>query len=65
MQQGIATIIETKFGRAGHYLKRPAKKINNVKTLQQLMKKLLSDVPSLTEAERIFDELELQKKKTK
>ena len=60
MKQSIATIIETKFGKAGYYLNKRAKKINNVETLRQLMKKLLTDVPSLTEAEKIFGEIELQ-----
>lgn len=57
--QGIATIIETKFGEFGQPLIERTKQMQDTETLQQIMKKLLL-AQSLPEAEKIFNELEVQ-----
>lgn len=62
--QGIDAILDIKFGKDGKKLSKRATKMKNLKSLQLLLEKI-KPVQSLIEAEKIFDELELQIKKAK
>ena len=62
--QGIKAILEIKFGDEGHELRSRAAKMKNVKTLQALMAKIKL-VQNLSEAEKVFDELENRQEKSR
>ena len=62
--QGIKAILEIKFGDEGQELSRRAAKMKNVKTLKALMAKIKM-VQNLSEAEKVFDELENRKEKSR
>jgi hypothetical protein len=59
IHQAIATIIKIKFGEPGQQLSKRAYQLRRLETLQNLMEKL-EHAQSLPEAEKIFDEMELQ-----
>jgi hypothetical protein len=61
LQRVVAKAIKRKFGALGQQLAERAHKINRLEVLEDLLEKLW-DVQNLTEAEKIFDEIELAAK---
>jgi hypothetical protein len=61
LQRVVAKTIKRKFGTLGQQLAERAHKINRLEVLEDLSEKLW-DVQNLTEAEKIFDEIELAAK---
>ncbi|MCI0694664.1 hypothetical protein L0337_21995 [candidate division KSB1 bacterium] len=61
LQRVVAKTIKRKFGALGQQLAERAHKINRLEVLEDLSEKLW-DVQNLTEAEKIFDEIELSAK---
>jgi len=57
LAQGLATILEIKFGKAGQQLVQRAYQVEDVETLQKLMAKV-KRVKSLPRAKKLFDEIE-------
>lgn len=58
LAQGLAAILEIKFGEAGQRLGERAYQIEDFETLKNMMTKL-KGIKSLPEAEKLFDEIEL------
>ncbi len=58
LAQGIAVILEIKFGEAGQRLSERIHEIENWEMLQKIMLEL-KHAQSLSDAEKLFDELEL------
>ncbi|MGH7596784.1 MAG: hypothetical protein ACREOI_10550 [bacterium] len=58
LAQGIAVILEIKFGEAGQKLSERAHKIEGWEKLQKIMLEL-KYAKSLSDAQKLFDELEL------
>ncbi len=58
VHQVVGTVIELKFGDAGHGLSERTKRIQSLDLLQQLAERL-KRASDMKEAEKIFDELEL------
>ncbi len=58
LQRVIATIIKRKFGALGQQLAERTREVNRLEILENLSEKLL-DAQSISEAEKIFDEIEL------
>jgi hypothetical protein len=58
LAQGLAAILEIKFGEAGQRLGERAHQIEDFETLKSMMAKL-KGIKSLSEAEKLFDELGL------
>jgi hypothetical protein len=56
--EGIAVILEIKFGEAGQRLNERVHEIGDWETLQKIMLEL-KQVKNLSEAEKLFDELAL------
>jgi hypothetical protein len=59
LADGLATIIEIKFGKAGRRLSKRAYQVKSAEALRKLMTKL-KRARSLSEAEKLFDEVESQ-----
>ncbi len=57
LQRVIATIIKRKFGALGQQLAERTREVNRLEILENLSEKLL-DAQSISEAEKIFDEIE-------
>jgi len=61
LQRVIAKIIKRKFGALGQHLADRTREVNRLETLEDLSEKLL-DAQSISEAEKIFDEIEFSEK---
>jgi len=62
LADGLAKIIEIKFGKAGQRLGKRAYQMKSSETLRKLMERLMR-AQSLSEAEKLFDKAESQKAK--
>jgi hypothetical protein len=64
MQQAVATVISSKFGKPGRPLIERSRQVTNLEVLEKMLAKLAQS-SNLSEAAKVLDEIELQSKKRK
>jgi hypothetical protein len=64
MQQAIATVISSKFGKSGRSLIERSRQVASLEIMEKMLARLAQS-PNLSEAAKVLDEIELQSKKRK
>jgi hypothetical protein len=64
MQQAVATVISSKFGKLGRPLIKRSRQVANLEVLEKMLARLAKS-PNLSDAAKVLDEIELQSKKRK